>query len=87
MPKTELKPKNMQSIVKHGGGLVMVWDCMSSSEVGKLVFIEDIMDKLVYLDILKNNVKKSVEKLNLGDNFVFQQDTAYRLYCTTMDYF
>ena len=65
----------------------MVWDCMSSSEVGELVFIEDIMDKLVYLDILKNNVKKSVEKLNLGDNFVFQQDTAYRLYCTTMDYF
>ncbi|CAK9827571.1 Transposable element Tcb2 transposase [Anthophora retusa] len=79
---TELDPKNVQNTVKHGGGGVMVWGCMSSSGVGELVFIDNIMDKYVYLDILKNNVRKSVEKLNLGRQFVFQQDndpkhTAY----------
>ena len=46
---------------------------MTSNGVGELVFIEDIMDKWVYLDILKTNVKKGVEKLNLVDDFVFQQ--------------
>lgn len=79
---TELDPKNLCSTVKHGGGGVMVWGCMAASDVGELVFIEDTMDKMRYLEILKENLKKSAEKLGLGNNFYFQQDndlkhTAY----------
>ncbi|CAK9818687.1 Transposable element Tc1 transposase [Anthophora plagiata] len=47
---------------------------MASSGIGELVFIDEIMDKIVYLNILKNNLKKSAEKLGLGRDFYFQSD-------------
>lgn len=80
--KQELNPKNLQSTVKHGGGGVMVWGCMSSRGVGKLVIIEGIMDKYLYLNILKENLKESANLLGIGNGFYFQQDndpkhTAY----------
>lgn len=79
---TELEERNIVQTIKHGGGGVMVWGCMSSSGVGELVFIENTMDKHVYLNILKQNLKKSAHKLNLEADYYFQQDndpkhTAY----------
>lgn len=70
----ELNPKNTIKTVKHGGGGVMVWGCMSASGVGNLVFIENTMNQYVYLDILKNNLKESAQKMGLAENFYFQQD-------------
>lgn len=66
--------KCVTSTVKHGGGSVMVWGCMAASGVGNLVFIESTMNKIDYLNILKENVAPSVEKLGLPSNWVFQQD-------------
>lgn len=71
---TELDPKNMRGTVKHGGGSVMVWGCMAASGVGNLVFIDSIMDRYGYLNILKNNLLESSIKLGLDRSFVFQQD-------------
>lgn len=81
-PNTELQKKNLAATVKHGGGGVIVWGCMSAAGVGELEFIDGIMDKRYYMDILKRNVKKSAEKLKLPDSFTFQHDndpkhTAY----------
>lgn len=73
-PNEELNIKNLRSTVKHGGGSVMVWGCMSAAGVGNLVFIDGIMDKNVYLDILKKNLKQSAEKLGILNNFKFYQD-------------
>lgn len=70
----EMHPKNLLPTVKHGGGSVMVWGCMSSSGVGNLVFIESIMRKEDYLRILKKNLKPSVNKLGLDSSWIFQQD-------------
>lgn len=70
----EMKIKNLCATVKHGGGSVMVWGCMAASGVGNLVFIDSIMDKWLYLDILKSNLKQSAAKLCLGKSFIFQQD-------------
>ena len=39
-PNTEFEPQNIQSIVKYGGGGVIVWDCMAASGVRELEFIE-----------------------------------------------
>ncbi|KOX74792.1 hypothetical protein WN51_00399 [Melipona quadrifasciata] len=47
---------------------------MASPGVGKLVFIDDTMDKIVYLNILKENLKESAAKLALRQNFYFQSD-------------
>ncbi|GFW09727.1 transposable element Tcb2 transposase [Trichonephila clavipes] len=60
-------------MVKYGGGSVLVWGCMSEGGVGELVFIDGIMDKMVYLEILKNNFQKSAVNVGLGSNFIFQQ--------------
>lgn len=73
-PNTELQNKNLKATVKHGGGSVMVWACMSSSGVGNLQFIESTMDKNKYLDILKSNLLQSAEKLGIREGFRFYQD-------------
>lgn len=52
----------------------MVWGCMSNAGVGKLHFIDGKMDKYVYLDILKQNVKQSADKLGIKNQFAFYQD-------------
>lgn len=68
------EPKNMVPTVKHGGGSVMVWGCMSADGVGNLVFIDGKMDQYVYKNILRQNLLSSARKLNLESDFVFQQD-------------
>lgn len=73
-PNEQLKTQNLCATVKHGGGNVLVWGCMSASGVGNLVVIDGIMDQYMYLDILRNNLKSSVDKLSLGSSFIFQQD-------------
>ncbi|GFV59700.1 transposable element Tc1 transposase [Trichonephila clavipes] len=52
----ELDPKNIIRTVKYVGGSILVWRCMSAGEVGELVFIDDIMDKM------QDNDAKHTEK-------------------------
>ena len=44
-------PKYQVPTVKHGGGHVMVCGCFSRSEVGPLVYVKDILDRLCYCRI------------------------------------
>ncbi|GFX14327.1 transposable element Tc1 transposase [Trichonephila clavipes] len=62
-PNTSHHPKHTIPTVKHGGGLVMVWGCMPALGVGKLVFIDGIMHKMAYLNILQNDLKEGADKL------------------------
>ena len=55
-------------IVKHGGGNVKCWGCISSSDVGKLVFIDGNMTGEIYRDILQRNLFESLKKLNFERN-------------------
>lgn len=65
-PNTELQKKNLAATVKHGGGGVIVWGCMSAAGVGELEFIDGIMDKKYYMEILKRNVKKKCRKIEIA---------------------
>ena len=47
---------------------------MSVNGVGNLIFIDGIMDKNVYLNILKINIKENAQKMGLENDFYFQQD-------------
>lgn len=58
--------------VKHGGGSVLVWGCMSSSGVGEMTFIDGIMNARVYVDILQTFMLSSLKKL--GRRGIFMQD-------------
>lgn len=70
----EMDLKNLCSTVKHGGGHVMVWGCISYHGVGKLQMIEATMDKVMYMDILKKNLKPSAEVMGISEVFHFYQD-------------
>jgi Transposase len=69
---TELQKENLVPTVKHGGSSQMVWGCMAASGVGNLVFIDGLMDKLVYMDILKQNLKQCVVNLGMPPVYKFQ---------------
>ena len=58
-PGASLEKKNLKPTLKFGGGSVLVWGCMSAKGVGNLVFIDGIMDKNVYLNIIQNNLAQS----------------------------
>ena len=72
----------VRGTVKYGGGNVMVWGSMAWKSVGKLQFIDAIMDQVQYRNILKQNLKSSALKLRLGSDFTFQQDNDPK-HCAT----
>ena len=50
----------------------LVWGCMSAVGTGEMRFIEGIMDSKMYCDILKQNMKPSLQKL--GRTAVFSSN-------------
>ncbi len=58
-PGEEYKDKCVLPTVKHGGGSVMVWGCMSAAGTGELQFIEGTMNANKYCDILKQSMISS----------------------------
>ncbi|GBL85210.1 Transposable element Tc1 transposase [Araneus ventricosus] len=71
----ELNPKNLDGTVKYGGGCVLLWGCMSASKLGNLVFIDDIMNRALYLNILRDNLKLSAQNLGIETTLYFYQDS------------
>lgn len=66
------KDKCVVPTVKHGGGSLMIWGCMSAKGVGRLAFIEGKMDSKLYCQILEENMLPSLT--SVGRRGVFQQD-------------
>ena len=73
-PNEEKQPKNLIPTVKHCGGSVMVWGCMSANGVGKLQFLETNMDRYIYFNIMKSSLSKSATKLGFSGNWYLKQD-------------
>lgn len=73
-PNTEFKKQHVKGTVKHGGGSTMVWGCISAKSVGELVFIEGILTAKRYLHLLKDNLRKSAEKMGISDTFHYYED-------------
>lgn len=69
-----MNSRHLCPTVKHGGRHVLVWGSCSAAGVGKLQFVDGIMTKMQYLNILKNNLKQSAEKLSINDTFHFYQN-------------
>ena len=68
-----MKRECLKVTVKHSGGSIMVWGCMSANGLGNLVRIEDNMYEEQYEKILDENIKQSAKKLKMR-SFIFQQD-------------
>lgn len=70
-----LLDQHVQSTVKHGGGNIMVWGCMTWEGVGKLHLIEGKMDKYVYRNILETELMGTIQMQGLEeDEVIFQHD-------------
>ncbi|KAF8656744.1 hypothetical protein AX16_002447 [Volvariella volvacea WC 439] len=54
-PGQQLDQQFTKKTVKHGGGKVMVWGCITSKEVGQLHRIDGIMDGPGYVNILQES--------------------------------
>jgi hypothetical protein len=57
--------------VKHGGGSIMLWGCLSAAGTGKLVWIEGKMNRAKYRKILDENLLQSAQDLRLRRRFTF----------------
>ena len=67
--------KNIMPTLKYGGSsMIFFFGCFSSRGTGKLIPIRGIMKSKDYIKILDENVQLSVQNLELGQWFDFQQD-------------
>ena len=65
-PQEAFDPRCTVPTVKHRGGNVRCWSCISSSGVGNFIFIDRNMTGEVYRDILPRNLFESVKKTEFG---------------------
>lgn len=74
-PGQEFDDRFVQKTVKHGGGKVMVWGCMTRAGLGRLVRVKGMVNRYVYVDILKSGFLGTLSDHNiLHGTYIFQQD-------------
>ncbi|KAG0734448.1 hypothetical protein G6F23_012387 [Rhizopus arrhizus] len=75
LPHEELNSRHVQQTVKHGGGNIMVWSCITWEGVGWIVDVGHRMNSEAYLEVLKDDLLKTMESYGLDSSkIVFQQD-------------
>ena len=67
------QPECLNPTIKHGGGSLQFWGCLSSSGVGVLIKIEGRLTGERYVDILRHHAVSSGMRL-IGHNIILQQD-------------
>lgn len=64
-------------MTKHGGGSVMVWQCLDASGVGRLVIVDGALDQDDYVDTLARSIYPWIKaRRPHDDDYVFQEDNA-----------
>lgn len=77
-PGEEYRADCVLPTVKHGGGSIMIWGCMTSTGVGEIFMCTGRMNSRTYTSMLEEVLQPSIEKL-FGmntDGVLFQQDNA-----------
>ena len=74
-PGDQLRDHHVQPTVKHGGGSIMVWGCMTWEGVDWLCRIDDGLDAELYIKVLDDELMKTIcyYKLDMKTTF-FQHD-------------
>ena len=71
----QIQAKHVKLTVKHGGGNIKVWSCITYDGVRWLTQIEDTMDSVLYREILQDELTRTLEEYNLDPGSVtFQHD-------------
>lgn len=71
----QLRPHNIRQTLKHGGGSIMVWSCMSAKGPGYIQCIEGKMNAKDYQGILESDLLDTFEHYGYSlDEVIFQHD-------------
>ena len=62
-PGEEFDEIYVRNEVKHGGGNVMVWGCVTAMGMGRIVKIDSNMDGPLYTEILKDRSEEHTSEL------------------------
>ena len=74
-PGEEFDERYVRKEVKHGGGNVMVWGCVTAMGMGRIVKIDGNMDGPLYTEILNDDVLGTLKDLGIKKKDIyFQQD-------------
>jgi len=70
-----IQPRHVQKTVKHGGGSIKLWSCITYEGVGYMAKIDTTLDQHLYKNILKDDLMKTIEeyRINIRD-VIFQHD-------------
>lgn len=69
------QPRHVKQTVKHGGGSIMIWGCMTTHGPGFMCKIEGTMDQHLYKQILEDELLQTIEWYDLdAERVIFQQD-------------
>jgi transposase len=69
------QPRQVKQTVKHGGGSLMIWGCMTAHGPGFLCRIMGTMDQHLYKLILEEDLQKTIEFYDMdAEQVVFQHD-------------
>jgi hypothetical protein len=72
----ELLPRNVKKTVKHGGGSIMVWGCLTPNGAGRLHRVQGKMNAAQFCDILDESLLGTLSDHSLQpSDIVFQQDS------------
>ena len=72
-----LKKENIQGCKKFGGGNLMVWGCITSEGVGKIIRVSNKINSDQYCNTLYEGLIGTMEKYNLKPSEqIFMQDNA-----------
>ena len=69
------QPRHVKGTVKHGGGSLMIWGCMTAHGPGFMCRIVDKMDQYLYKLILEEDLLETIEWYGLdAERVIFQHD-------------
>ena len=75
IPASDIDPRRVLPTVKHGGGNIMVWSCMTWEGPGFITKIDGGLNAELYVEILKDEFMQTVEYYGIDkDTYIFQQD-------------